>query len=174
MPPGSSPLEAYLGVHGLSISTNNTDTDAAEVLHSAAKELAQQAEDATQDRNNAWNPVMEHLRAIGGFLMSLYTTNPKELGEWGFTVDDSKRPPKQVVSKVKLGSQITVTHVIIGGTFKNIGTVPLTVYKGNSATGPSETVAAGEMYGITKGFSTITVANPSSTTTGIFSALRSK
>ncbi|MCF8257932.1 MAG: hypothetical protein K9J06_10270, partial [Flavobacteriales bacterium] len=151
---------------------NTTAANDALTFHNQAKALAGQAEDATQDRNNVWNPVMAHLRAIGGFLISLYSTNPKELNLWGFTVDDSPRAPKQVKSKVKLLDQITVGSLIIGGTLKNIGTVPLTIYKGSAASGPSETVNPGELYGITKGYGMITVANPSSTTTGEFSALR--
>lgn len=174
MPPGTSPLDPYLNLYLLSIITQNMDVDDAADLHEAAKAFHGQAEDATQDRNNVWNPVMEHLRDIGGFLMSLYTNNPKELNEWGYVVDDSPRAPKQVVSKVKLGSAVTVGNCIIGGTFKNIGNVALLVYKGKTATGASVNVLPGETYGITKGFSTITVVNTSSTTTAVFSALRSK
>ena len=172
VPPAISPLDAYLNQHGLSIAANTTAVDVAEDMHNKAKQLAQEAEDATQDRNNTWNPVMENLRAIGGFLISLYTNNPKELGDWGFIVDESPRAPKQVVSKVKLGSQITISNLAIGGTFKNLGTVALIVYKGKTATGPSVSVSPGDMYGITKGFSTITVVNPSTTTTAVLSTLR--
>jgi len=172
--PGTSPLDAYLALHKQNMADNTTAADDAFASHNKSKDAAGKAEDLTQDRNNVWNPVMEHLRAIGGFLISLYSNNPKELNLWGFTVDDSPRAPKQVKSKVKLLDQITVKTVIIGGTFKNIGTVPLIVYKGSSATGPGVTVNPGEMYGIAKGFSTITVANPSSTTTGQFSVLRAK
>jgi hypothetical protein len=172
--PGASPLDPYLTLHGQSMADNTTAANSALAFHNQAKDLAGKAEDATQDRNNVWLHVMEHLRAIGGFLISLYNTNPKELNRWGFTVDDSPRAPKQVKSKVKLLSHITVGSLIIGGTFRNIGTVPLTVYKGSSATGPSVIVNPGELYGITKGGSTITVVNPSSTTTGEFSALRHK
>lgn len=173
-PLGSSPLDPYLAQHGLSIGTNELDVTAADSLNEQAKALAGEAEDHTQDRNNAWNPVMDHLRAIGGYLMSLYNNNPKELGLWGFNVDDSPRAPKEVVSKVKLSSQLTVNSLIIGGTLKNIGTVPLTVYKGSAATGTAITVLPNDMYGITKGFSTITVVNPSNTTEGVFSALRAR
>lgn len=174
LPPGTSPLDPYLNLHQLSIPDNNTDVDAADQLNKDAKSLAKKAEDSTEERNNVWNPVMAHMRSIGGFLMSLYSTNPKEVGEWGFTVNDSPRAPKEVVSKVKLGSQLTVRSLIIGGTFKNIGPVPLMVYKGDGPAGPSVTVLPNELYGITKGYSTITVVNPSNTTTGVFSALRNK
>lgn len=174
LPIGSSPLDPFLNLHQLSIINQNTDADAAADLYEEAKAFHGQAEDATQDRNNLWNPVMEHLRDIGGFLMSLYNNNTKELNEWGYVVDDSPRAPKQVVSKVKLGSTVTIASCIIGGTFKNIGSVALLVYKGKTATEPSVNVLPGETYGITKGFSVITVANVSTTTTGVFSVLRSR
>ncbi|MCF8459991.1 MAG: hypothetical protein K9G46_04655, partial [Flavobacteriales bacterium] len=154
--------------------TDNTAMEASRVFALEAVAIAKEAEDATEDRNNAMNPVDAHLRSIGNFLMALYTTNPKELGHWGFTVDDSPRAPKQVVSKVKLSSQVTVNHCIIGGTFKNIGSVPLNVYKGKTASGAGVTVLSGEVYGIAKGFSTITVVNTSTTTTGVFSVLRAQ
>jgi hypothetical protein len=173
-PAGSSPLDAYLAQHSKSITTDNTAMEASRVFALEAVAIAKEAEDATEDRNNEMNPVDVHLRSIGNFLMALYTTNPKELGHWGFTVDDSPRAPKQVVSKVKLSSQVTVNGVIIGGTFKNIGPVPLKVYKGSTATGEGVTVLPDEVFGIAKGFSIITVVNTSNTTTGIFSTLRVK
>jgi len=170
--PGTGPLDAYLELHGQTMAGNTAAVANASGFHNQAKAFAGQAEDATQDRDNVWNPVVEHLRAIGRFLMSLYTDNSKELNLWGFTVDDSPRAPRQVKSIVKLSAQITVNSLIIGGTLKNIGTVPLIIYKGRAATGPAVVVNPGELYGITKGFGTITVANPSSTTRGEFSALR--
>lgn len=174
MPVGSSPLDPYLTQHSLSISDDDTAMEAARTFAEQGFNLAKEAEDATEDRNNAMAPVVEHLRAIGNFLMALYSDNPKELGNWGFTVDDSPRAPKQVVSKVKLSSQVVVNSCTIGGTLKNIGNVPLNVYKGKTASGAFVTVSAGDVYGIAKGFSTITVVNTSTTTTGVFSALRGK
>ncbi len=56
----------------------------------------------------------------------------------------------------------------------NIGTVPLTIYKGRTTSTAGTVVAAGGLFGIPKGYSTITVANPSSTTTGVFTALRGR
>ena len=172
LPPGTSPLDPYLTQHALVLTNDMTAVSDARNFHLQAKQLAKDAEDATEDRNNEWNPVVEHLRMIGGFLMGLYNNNPKELGNWGYVVDDSPREPKQIVSKVKLSSSAVISNCIIGGTFKNIGSVPLNVYKGGTASGAFVTVAPGEMYGIAKGFSTITVVNTSAITTAVFSVLR--
>lgn len=171
VPVGSSPLDAYLTLHGQSMAAHTAAADQAEVLNNTAKQFAAQAEHATAQRNNASGPVMAHLRAIGGFLMSLYTTNPKEVGLWGFTVDDSPRAPKQVTSTVKLGQQRTV-RVIVGGTLTNTGPVALAIHRGKTTTGTAIVIEPGEVWDIAKGHSIITVRNPSGTTTGRFSALR--
>lgn len=174
MPVGSSPLDPYLVQNKKSISVDAAAMEASRVFALEALALTKEAEDATEDRNNEMNPVDGHLRSIGNFLMTLYSTNPKELGNWGFTVDDSLRAPKQVVSKVKLSSEVTVSSCTIGGTFKNIGTVSLHVHKGKAASGVGITVLPGEVYGIAKGFNTITIVNASTTTTGVCSVLRSR
>lgn len=174
IPAASNPLNPYLLLHEYSITDDMVDVTDAKGFHEQAKALAKEAEDATEDRNNDWNPVMEHVRSIGGFLMELYNNNPKELGNWGYVVDDSPRAPKVVVSKVKLSSQLKVPSLIIGGTLKNIGTVAIHIYKGASVSGSPVIVPPGEMYGIAKGYSVITVVNPSTTTTAVFSALRSR
>ncbi|MCG3165270.1 MAG: hypothetical protein POELPBGB_01032 [Bacteroidia bacterium] len=174
VPAASNPLNPYLALHNYSITDDMVAVTDARGFHEQAKQLAKDAEDATEDRNNVWLPVVEHVRSIGGFLMGLYNNNPKELGNWGFVVDDSPRAPKQVVSKVKLSSQLKVPSLIIGGTLKNIGTVAIHIYKGASVSGSPVIVPPGEMYGIAKGYSVITVVNPSTTTTAVFSALRSR
>ena len=43
----------------------------------------------------------------------------------------------------------------------NLGTVDVHVYKGSTTTGTPSIVHPGEMLGMTKGYSTITVVNPS-------------
>lgn len=170
--PNPTPLDPYLTQHGLTIAADVEQAGFARDSNDLFTQLSAEAEDATQDRNNLWNPVMGHIRKIGGFLIKLYNTNPRELGYYGFIVDESPRAPKQVKSKVLLLGQVTATSLVIGGTFKNIGSIPLTVYKGSTASGEGVVVLPGEMYGIAAGFSTITVKNLSDTETGIFSTLR--
>jgi hypothetical protein len=47
----------------------------------------------------------------------------------------------------------------IDGTFKNAGTVPLVILRGATAGTEGITVLPGEMWGLIKGYSTITVVN---------------
>lgn len=170
--PGTSPLDNYLTQHGLSIAADIAAVNLAIQQNNLAMQLAKDSENATENRNLHWNPVLSHIRIIGAFLMKLYTLNSKELGNFGFTVDDSPRAHKTITSKVKLGSQKSVNGVIIGGTFKNTGTAPLYVYKGAKQTGIAHIVPAGEILTMVKGMSTITIVNPSTTITGIFSVIR--
>jgi hypothetical protein len=173
-PAGSSPLDTYLTQHACSIATDMAAVGDARTFHEQAKQLANEAEDATQDRNNKWNPVMDHLHAIAGFLMALYNNSPKEAGLWGFTVDHSPRAPKTMTTNLKLSSSITLNCMVLGSNLKNTGTVNLNVYNGKTTTGPFVTVAPGDVLKIAKGMSTITILNTSSTTKGIFSTIRNK
>lgn len=173
-PAGTSPLDPYLNKHGHSIAADQGIIGNATMQHNLAEAKARASEQATQSRNNIWNPVLEHMRGIGAFLLALYTGNPKELGYYGFVVDNSPRAPREIKSKVKLLGQKTMNGVIIGGIFKNTGTVPLTIHKGRNTSTAGTVVSAGETLGIPPKYSIITVFNPSSNTNGEFSILRSK
>jgi hypothetical protein len=106
--------------------------------------------------------------------MKLYPDNPRALGAFGFTVDEAGAKPKLQTTKIKLSDKITIKAVIIGTTLSNIGTVDLHLYKGSSTSGNPIIIHAGESYGITKGFSTITISNPSNTTEAKLTCYRSQ
>ncbi len=171
--PDPSPLDPFLTEHTLSIASDWTEVSAAREYHTKFEQFARDSEDETQLRNNKWNPVLEHIQGIGNYLMKLYPNNTKKLGLWGFTVDDSKRAPKLQTSKVKPATQKTLNAVIVGGTLTNTGTVDLHVYKGKSTAGTPAIVHPNEKLGMTKGYSTVTVVNPSTTVEGKFTVLRS-
>lgn len=130
------------------------------------------AEKETQDRNLLWDPVMTHLHLIGDNLIKLYNKNPKKAGDWGFTVDESKRAPKLATSNVKIGDKITVTATI-GGTLTVISG-SAHIYKGKTTTGTPAIVSTSGTFPILKGFSTITVVNPSTTVPLKFTVLRNQ
>ena len=162
-PVGTSPLEPYLTLHGISMANDATDAAAAVTANTSFLQTSADAEDATQDRDNLWNPVMKHVRGIGDFLKKLYKDNAKQLGYWGFVVDDSPRAPKlRTVSVLPAATKI-VTGVIVGGTLKNVGPVAVHVYKGKTTAGTPAIVQPGEMLGMNKGSSVVTIVDPSST-----------
>ena len=169
-----NPLTPYITQHNIDMNADETATNKAIDNHKNFVQAAKDAEIATEKRNNLWNPTEAHLRIIGDFLKKLFNDNEKKLGEWGFTVDASPQAAKERTSTVKPASQVTINAVIVGGTFTNIGAVDLHVYKSETITGTPSIVNQGEMLGMNKGYSTITVVNPSTTVEGKFKVLRSK
>ena len=90
---------------GLDMDTFETQLGIADAANEAARELARQAESATQNRDNALGgsraaekpgTVKFLLRAARDTLAGLNRGNEKQLGDWGFTVDDSPRPAARV------------------------------------------------------------------------------
>jgi hypothetical protein len=173
-PVGTSPLEPYLLQHKINIATDTTDADAALGSHKSFQQAALDAEDATQDRNNLWNPVMAHVRGIGDFLKKLFNDNAKQLGYWGYVIDDSPRAPKERISKVLPAGQITIKSIIVGSTLTNMGQVELHVYRGKTTIGTPSIVSPGELLGMISGYSTITVVDPSTLVAGKFKVLVSQ
>lgn len=167
----TSPLNPYLSKHNISIASDLTAISNAADSHAGMKAAAKSAEDEKELRDNLWQPVVTRLRGSIDYLKRLNSDNPKALGAYGVTVDDSPRAPKLRTTTLKIGEQITNNGVSIGGTFTNLGTGDLHVYRGKTTTGTPTIVHAGEQLGMLKGWSTITVVNPSTLVVGKFSVL---
>ena len=73
----------------------------ARVFHDDAEEKSKQAEDAYEKRDIRVTPSLREVRKWAQFLKQIYKTNPHELGNWGFVVDDSPQPLKWKRVKVK-------------------------------------------------------------------------
>lgn len=160
-PPPTNPLLPYITQQGIDLVKDATLVQQAITNNASFNAAAQQSENETELRNQLWLPVLEHIKTIGIFLMKLYSNNPKTLGLWGFVVDDSPQKPKLRTTRLKLGEQKTTNGVVLGSTLTNIGETEIHVYKGKTTTGTPVIVHAGEQFGIQKGFSIITVVNPS-------------
>ena len=77
----------------------NWDTQAENVgkaleFHKQAKEYARLAEQAHEQRDILVTPLDDLLKQTRDLLKALYRTEPKKLGEFGFTVDDTPRKKK--------------------------------------------------------------------------------
>ena len=92
---------------GIDMDSFQSQTDVAAAQHALAKDLARQAETATQTRDGALGPqkgtekpgtVKFFLRACRDTLAGQNRGNEKKLGDFGFTVDDS---PRRAVAKTK-------------------------------------------------------------------------
>ncbi|HVX27041.1 MAG TPA: hypothetical protein VHB70_11910 [Parafilimonas sp.] len=165
---GTSPLQPFLTQQNIDLTTDATFVNQASANNENFLDAAQQSENETELRNQLWLPVLAHIKAIGNFLMKLYSNNPKALGVWGFTVDHSPQQPRLRTTKLKIGEQITNKSVVIGSAVTNIGEGDLHLYKGSTTTGTPQIIHKDEQFGIQKGWSSITVVNPSTLIEGKF------
>ncbi|MEP6465593.1 MAG: hypothetical protein ABJB05_04780 [Parafilimonas sp.] len=168
-----SPLTTYLNEHGVDLTTLSAKLETAGTYHENLQEAEKNAENETQLRNILWQPVMRVILGIGTYLVKLYNNNEKKLGLWGFTVNDSPRKPKLRTSKIKPADKKYLKGVTIGGALTNTGLTELHVYKGSNTAGTPVIVHSGEKIGMTKGFSAITVVNPSTLLSGLLTVLMS-
>ncbi len=169
-----SPLTVFLTQSGFSMTTDNTAVTSSITNNNSSISSRDQSENARETRDNLWNPVLHHITLIGNFLMGLFATNPQKAGLWGFVVDESKRKAKVQKTTLILGSQKTITGVVLGSTITNTGTIDIHLYKGKTTTGSPTIVHGGEQFGVPKGWSIITVVNPSALETAVFTVLVNK
>lgn len=167
-----SPLTPYLNEHNINIGQDATATTNAETLEAQQLDARRDAEEETEVRNVLWSPVIDHLQAVGDYLMKLFNGSQKKLGEWGFMVDNSPRKPKLVTITLLPATQKTTSSIVLGGTFTNIGSVLLHVYKGKVTSGTPITVNPTEKLGMIKGFSVITIINPNTLEKGKCTVLK--
>lgn len=69
--------------------------------HLEAEELKRKMEDAYRTRDLYLPQITEALRASKSLLKAAFSKNPKKLGEWGFTVDDTPKAKKAKKEEVK-------------------------------------------------------------------------
>lgn len=167
----ASPLQPYLDENKINLDADSNLVVQATKANANFIAAAAESENETQLRNNTWSPVLQHLRDIGGFLMEVFVNNPKALGKWGFVVDDSPQKSKLRTTKLKLGETRVIMSVTLGSTLTNTGKTDVHVYKGKTTKGTPFIIHAAEQLGMQKGFSTITVVNPSATETAILTVM---
>jgi len=156
-----SPLLPFLANNDIDFDADKADVDAAALVHEKMEQAKRDAENHREERDLKFNPVMRHVRQIGGFLKALFTDNSKNLGDWGYTVDDSPRRPYIKKRIIKIGKPSTIKHVVIGSLFRNTGTTTLSIFSGNEVIGEGIVVNPTNKVIIPKGFDTITVINQS-------------
>lgn len=62
--------------------------------HLEAEEFKRKMEDAYRERDLMLPNIVDALRASKSLLKAAFSKNPKKLGEWGFTVDDTPKTKK--------------------------------------------------------------------------------
>lgn len=169
-----SPLAAFLTQNGFSMTADNSAVGTATTNNNSGIASHQQSENAREARDLLWNPVVQHLRDIGKFLMELFPTNQQKAGLWGFVIDESPRKPKLQKTTLILSSQKTIVGVVLGSTITNTGTVDIHLYKGKTTIGTPIIVGAAQKFGVPQKWSTITAVNPSTLVTATFTVLVNK
>lgn len=171
LPAEDNPLTGYLALNDVDLANDAAIVDTARTNNERFVEYAKKSEVETAERDLLQKPVMDHLRLIGDFLKNLYGDNAKELGLWGYVVDNSAAAPKDRTTKLKLGEQKTIKGVTIGGTLRNIGEGDIHLYKGKTTTGAPTILHPNQDFGIARGWSIVTVMNPSLLISAKFSVL---
>ena len=171
-PAGKSPLEAYLIQNNIDINADNTAIALAIDYNDKAVNAAAQAESLTQQRNIMWNPYIKHIKGIGDFLMNFYGANTKGVSNYGYIVDNSVAKAKMVTSKIMVLAKTTLKGLVLGGTVTNNGVEDAHLYKGKTTSGNPIIIKPGEKYTIPKGYSIVTISNPSANNKAVISALR--
>jgi hypothetical protein len=158
---GKSPLQPFLVsnnidvVKMLSLLTDAIKNNTLAITSSKA------AENCTEQRNLLWKMANEHIHLIGDFLKSIYPNNPRALGEWGFVVDESTSTVKARRVKFMIGETRVLQNTIIGSIVTNLGKGDAIIYQGKGTSGAMTVLKANDKMGILKGYSIITVVNPS-------------
>ena len=172
-PVGTSPLTDFLVKNNINVSADTLSVSNAIDNNKKASIAIAASENATQQRDLLLQTCITNLKGIGHYLMNLYVNNQKGIGEYGYTIDNSEMKPKIVQTSIKLQSKTTIKGVLIGSTITNIGTEDVHIYKGVATIGNPIIIHPKGQFGVVKGYSTITISNPSLLNTAIVSVLRS-
>lgn len=165
---GKSPLAAYITANGVNVNKLMQDNADAAGAHADAGVAAKAAENATEQRDLLWAMPLKHIQDIADYLKTIYPANPRELGEWGYVVDEGDRKPKLRKSKLGLGETKVVTSVAINSVLTNTGKKEIIIHRGRGTSGTATQLSPGDKMGMVKGYSVITVVNPSTLENGEF------
>ena len=61
--------------------------------HEEAEAYKRKMEECYRERDKYLTEIVDHTRTGGRFLKAKYNKNPKKMGDWGYTVDDT--PPSR-------------------------------------------------------------------------------
>ena len=162
-----SPLQFYLDEHP----EINVEADLAAAGEVIAKNAERNvatgdSELATQQRDKIWGPSVKAIHVIGAFLMGLYHEDDRKMAAWGFVVvADGGKEKEQVSTLEPLESRVQKS-VAIPSVFTNAGEGDLHLWRGSKKEGEPMVVNPGGVLGMTKGYSTIVIYNPSSLVMG--------
>ena len=172
--PNISPLTPYLVEQNIILADDASNIAQAIVKSTSMGKYKTISEEARQLANNDWAIPLAHIKLIVAFLMKLYKGNTKKLGYYGITVVKDPKVVKTRNMKILFGATKLNKRAEVGGTFINMGTKPLNIYKGKTATDIPIVLAPGEELIIPKGYSIFSVQNTSKTISGKLQVIPAK
>lgn len=166
--PGESPLQWYIDEHEIDVAADLKAAGDALTDEGDRNKLTGNSELATQMRDKIWSPVVTAIHLIGAFLMGLYKEDSRKMAVWGYdVVADSGKEKEQESTIDPLESRVQKS-VAIPSVFTNAGEDDLHLWRGSKQEGEPMVVKPGGVLGMTKGYSTIVVYNPSTLVVGKF------
>ena len=170
-PVNTSPLQPFLLKYEIDLNAQLLKVSNAETSNNLRNQAQRDAEDLREDRDNFFNPVMEHMRLIGQYLKGLNIENPKELGDWGYEVDDSPRDPKYREATIAPGTTKVIRAIKLNSQVENTGTTDLMLHQGavtviRAAATETHNLPPEMRFTIKRGWGTISVENQNPTKEG--------
>ena len=163
-----SPLLTYLSENAINLETD-ANNGAIALLRQASFVAANNiAINYRQIRDKQMAKVLEDTREIGSFLMKLYASTTKALGDYGFEVVDTVEVAKERTIKIAFGGIKLQLKVKTGSTISNTGKTDLNIYKGKLIAGIPFLLKAGTSMIASKGYSIFSVLNLSMSESGDF------
>ena len=169
LPVGKSPLDAFIASNSVDVAKIILNIASAKTTYASLVQNIVTEQQETGERDRVWAPVWEHTKSIGAFLMKMYVSNPKMVCNWGYNVVDAGSKQSLRTTKLIMGETKVSTGIVLGSTLSNLGTNDLHIYKGKTTKGNPIIIKAGAHLGILKGYSVVTVVNPSVEEGGKFS-----
>jgi hypothetical protein len=170
-PVNTSPLQPFLHKYDIDLDEQLKKVNDADTSNNLRNQAQRDAEDLREDRDNLFKPVLEHIRLIGQYLKGLNIENTKELGDWGYEVDDNPRDPKYRETTIAPGTTKVIRGLKLNTQAENIGSTDLMLYQGavtiiRAAATETHNLPPEMRLTIKRGWGTITVENQNPTTEG--------
>jgi len=162
-PVGTSPLQPYLDENEIDIAANKTDADDALSAHNEFMVQDTLREQKREARDVLIEPVVQHLRGEGQYLMGMFPKTPKKAGQWGFVVDDSPQADRIRDVILKPGEVKTIHDALLKSVLTYNGPEAATIFSGKTVEGTGITLNSGGTFIIKRTFGTFTIKNESNT-----------
>lgn len=170
-PAGESPLQPFIDENEIDVAAELEAVSGAKKNEEDKNQQIKDSELATQTRNKLWDPVVKVIHLIGKFLMGLYAADSRKMGVWGFDVVEDAAGEREQNSKINPLETKVQKSIVIPSVFLNSGENDLHVWKGVKKDGEPTVVKPGGQLGMTKGYSAITIYNPSSLVVGKYKVM---